>query len=432
MKIAVVGLGYVGMPLAVALSKYQSVIGYDINKDRIKELNDEWDRNREIRQEVLRSSTCVFTDDIKDIASADLYIVTVPTPIDENNDPDLTIVRNASKAIGQVLHSGNIVVYESTVYPGVTEDVCGRILEEESGLISGKDFFLGYSPERINPGDQEHTVENITKVVAAQNEEIAEILFKLYGQMNNGNIYKASNIKTAEASKAIENAQRDINIAFMNEVAIILNKMGLSVNDVIDAASTKWNFLPFKPGLVGGHCIGVDPYYLAKAAMDVNHTPKVILSGRSTNNSMGEFIAEEIVRHLSLARDEDVKSLEQEEISLLMLGFTFKENINDFRNTKVIDVYNELKKFNINVDIHDPYAYPEEVDQEYGIKIRSSLPKDKKYDSIALAVNHDIYADMTNISICSLLKDQRQALIYDIKSCWKGLNFPSSILYKTL
>ena len=282
MKIAVVGLGYVGMPLAVALAKYGDVVGYDVNTTRIEELKEGLDSNREIRQSVLRASTCQFTDHIGDIADAQIYIVTVPTPIDKNNEPDLTIVEKASAAIGAILKKGDIVIYESTVYPGVTEDVCSPILEKESGLKSGKGFFLGYSPERINPGDEEHTVENITKVVAAQTDEVANLLVELYGQMNNGNIFKAKDIKTAEASKAIENAQRDINIAFINEVTMLLNKMGLSSHDVIEAARTKWNFLPFTPGLVGGHCIGVDPYYLAKSALDVGHQPEVILAKCST------------------------------------------------------------------------------------------------------------------------------------------------------
>lgn len=425
MKIAVVGLGYVGMPLAVALAKYGSVVGYDVNQIRVQGLKDGWDSNRELRQDILCTTSCEFTCDIADIKNADIYIVTVPTPIDENNEPDLRIIKSATKALGTLIETGNIVIYESTVYPGVTEDICGKILVQESGLKSGVDFVLGYSPERINPGDEVHTVENITKVVAAQTDEAADLLVELYGQMNGGNIFKAKNIKTAEASKAIENAQRDINIAFINEVTMLLNKMGLSAHDVIDAARTKWNFLPFTPGLVGGHCIGVDPYYLAKSAIDVGHQPDVILAGRKINDGMGAYVAQRIDYFLGSDRQNK---------DILILGFTFKENINDIRNTKVIDIINELTSYGYNVDVHDPQAVPEDVQSEYGIDILSALSKGKTYDCVTLVVNHVSYTEMSVSNISALLKAKSgsKAVIYDIKGIWKDLDFPEIISYETM
>lgn len=426
MKIAVVGLGYVGMPLAIALAKYGSVVGYDVNKKRVAELNDGWDSNREIRQSILRATSCQFTDDIAQIADCRIYIVTVPTPIDDNNDPDLAIVESASAALGGIVKKGDVIVYESTVYPGVTEDICGPIIERESGLKSGVDFFLGYSPERINPGDEVHTVENITKVVAAQNDEVADLLVELYGQMNGGNIFKAVDIKTAEASKAIENAQRDINIAFINEVTMLLNKHGLRAHDVIEAASTKWNFLPFRPGLVGGHCIGVDPYYLAKSAIDVGHQPEVILAGRKTNDGMGAYIAERIDYFLN----ESGKS----KADILILGFTFKENINDIRNTKVIDVIRDLKNKGHKVDVHDPHAMAEEVKEHYDLDILSSLPKETKYDCVALMVPHTTYKDMNATTISRFVKNspESRSIVYDLKHIWNDEEFPDSVDYKYL
>ena len=426
MKIAVVGLGYVGMPLAIALAKYGAVVGYDVNAKRVADLKDGWDSNREICQSVLRATPCKFTDDIAQIADCRIYIVTVPTPIDENNDPDLSVVEKASEALGKIVKKDDVIVYESTVYPGVTEDVCGPIIERESGLKSGEDFFLGYSPERINPGDDVHTVENITKVVAAQTEDVADLLVELYGQMNGGNIFKAVDIKTAEASKAIENAQRDINIAFINEVTMLLNKHGLRAHDVIEAASTKWDFLPFRPGLVGGHCIGVDPYYLAKSAVDVGHQPEVILAGRKTNDGMGAYIADRIDYFLNESgrRDADI----------LVLGFTFKENINDIRNTKVIDVVRALKDKGHNVDVHDPHAMVDEVKDHYDLDILSSLPKDKQYDCVALMVPHSIYKEINAATLSRFVKsdDGARSIIYDLKHIWNDQDFPDSVDYKYL
>ncbi len=427
--IAVIGLGYVGMPLAVVLAKYGQVSGFDIDQTRVAELQKGWDSNREIRQADLRTTTCKFTNDQNAIAAADIYIVTVPTPIDDKNQPDLRAIEAASKTIGNLLKPGNIVVYESTVYPGVTEDICGPVLEAASGLKAGKDFFLGYSPERINPGDQEHTVDNIMKVVAGQTPEVTELLAELYGQMNGGKIFKARDIKTAEASKAIENAQRDINVAFINEVTMLLNKMDLSAYDVLEAARTKWNFLPFVPGLVGGHCIGVDPYYLAKSALDIGHQPEVILAGRKINDSMGQYVAGRIDRFLNRAR-----GFEAEPADILLLGFTFKENINDIRNTKVIDIVRQLQEFGHSVDVHDPHAVAEDVMEEYGIELLASLPQDKKYDCVTLTVNHRIYTEMKVSSVLNLLNtnDSFDPIVYDIKGVWKGLKFPADISYKCL
>ena len=312
-------------------------------------------------------------------------------------------------------------MYESTVYPGVTEDICGALLSECSGLVCGKDFYLGYSPERINPGDTEHTVENITKVVSGQTAEITDLLANIYGRVTNNNIFKAKDIKTAEASKVIENAQRDINVAFINEVTMILNKMDISAYDVLEAAGTKWNFLNFVPGLVGGHCISVDPYYLARCAQNIGHEPDVILAGRQINDGMGTFIAGRIQSCLEPADNN---------AHILILGFTFKENINDIRNTKVIDVVNGLKQKGYEVDVHDPFARPEEVESEYGISIEQTLPADKRYDCVALMVGHQVYRDMTAESLENLLRDNGS--IFDIKGCWKDLDFSSGVSYKTL
>ncbi|MAQ71026.1 MAG: UDP-N-acetyl-D-galactosamine dehydrogenase [Alphaproteobacteria bacterium] len=419
-RIGVIGLGYVGMPLAVRLSKYMPTVGFDISEARVNELREGWDRNREIRQSDLRGTTCRFSFDTSDLKDCNVLIVTVPTPLDENNDPDLGPVRAATKMLAAQLKKGDIVVYESTVYPGVTEDICGTLLEKESGLKCGKDFFLGYSPERINPGDAEHTLEHITKVVSGQTDEVTDLLAEIYGLVNNNNIFKARDIRTAEASKAIENAQRDINVAFINEVTMILNKLGLSSYDVIEAAQTKWNFLPFTPGLVGGHCIGVDPYYLAHCATEIGHEPKVILSGRQINDSMGQFVADALAS--------SVEGVENPRI--LLLGFTFKENINDIRNTKVIDICNALKAKGISVDIHDPHAIPDEVKHEYGIEILAKLPSSENYDCIALTVGHKIYKDLNANQIAALIKDE--GVLYDLKGIWRKQNLDGNFHYKTL
>lgn len=427
--VAVIGLGYVGMPLALALARHGKVTGFDINKARVAGLRRGHDSNNEISAAELRASACAFTHDIADIKTANVFIVTVPTPIDAQNEPDLTAVRAATRGIGQALKSGDIVVYESTVYPGVTEDICGPILEEASGLSCGRDFFLGYSPERINPGDTEHTVDRITKIVAGQTPEVTDFLAALYGRMNGGNIFKARDIKTAEAAKAIENAQRDINIAFINEITMLLNKMGLSALDVLEAARTKWNFLPFAPGLVGGHCIGVDPYYLARAALDIGHTPEVILAGRKINDSMGAYVAQNIHDMLHQGR-----GFIGEKARILLLGFTFKENINDIRNSKVIDVYKTLKNLGHEVDVHDPHAAANEVHEEYGIDLLTEIPEQRRYDCVALTVAHKAYAAMDAADLLPLLNvnDNFSPVIYDIKGLWKTMKLPQNIAYKCL
>lgn len=422
-KISVIGLGYVGMPLAVKLAHSFDVVGYDINADRVEELRTGWDLNREIKQAVLRTTSCAFTFNADDIADSNIYIVTVPTPVDDNNNPDLGPLDAASRLIASYLKKEDIVVYESTVYPGITEDHCGALLTEHSALICGEDFFLGYSPERINPGDKVHTVENITKVVAGQTPEVADILCCIYALVTGDNVFRAKDIKTAEASKAIENAQRDINVAFVNEVTIILNKMGLSAYDVLEAAKTKWNFLPFTPGLVGGHCISVDPYYLAQCAKKIGHEPEVILSGRKINDDMGAYVG---------ARVSDVlKSAHKNEgARILVLGFTFKENINDIRNTKAIDVISYLQNQGHEIDVHDPYALKDDVKAHYNIDLLPTLSKSDDYDAAILLVGHDIYKEMRVNVIEGLVR--KNGLIFDMKAVWKNNNFSDHAMYLTL
>jgi UDP-N-acetyl-D-galactosamine dehydrogenase len=422
-SVAVIGLGYVGMPLALRLSQNIKTVGFDINEIRVEALTQGQDSNREVTSEILRTTACSFTSSLDDIKDCNIYIITVPTPVDQNNNPDLSPVEAASKAVASFLKKGDIVVYESTVYPGITEGFCGKLIEEVSGLKSGEDFFLGYSPERINPGDKEHTVENITKVVSGQTEEVADILYALYSTVTGGKVFKAKNIMTAEASKAIENAQRDINVAFVNEITMILNKMGLSVYDVLEAAGTKWNFLPFVPGLVGGHCISVDPYYLAECAKKIGHIPEVILSGRKINDGMGAYIGEVVHSSLETAGKNNTSKI-------LVLGFTFKENINDIRNTKVIDVVNFLKRLGYVVDVHDPFAQKEEVKSTYGFDLISSLNGEETYDAILPIVSHDLYKQMSPEAISQKLNDG--ALIFDMKCIWKSLNFGAQYTYKTL
>ena len=411
--VAIIGLGYVGMPLALMLARHMRVTGFDIHTERVNELRNGIDRNREIEGPLLRTTTCDFSSQVDDIRACNVFIVTVPTPIDDQNKPDLGLIEAATRTIAAVLKKGDIVVYESTVYPGVTEDICGPILEAGSGLVSGKHFFLGYSPERINPGDAEHTVQKITKVVAGQTDDVADFLVALYGQMNGGNIFRARDIRTAEASKAIENAQRDINVAFINEVTMILNKLGLSSHDVLEAAGTKWNFLQFTPGLVGGHCIGVDPYYLAECAVNVGHDPRIILAGRAINDSMGAYVAD-CLHNLLQAR----KNKQQSRV--LLMGFTFKENINDIRNTKVVDIFKALLGYGYHVDIHDPHARVEDVQHEYGISILDKLPDQRNYDAAALLVGHTVYKDMIPSSLQDIVK--QDGIVYDMKGVWRPMS----------
>ncbi len=423
-KIAIIGLGYVGLPLAIALANHFPVTGFDIDEGRIAELKNGYDRTHEIETAVLKKTALKFVSDPATFHAHDIYIVTVPTPVTENHLPDLLPLQKASETIAKVLTKNAIVVYESTVYPGVTEDFCGPILEAGSNLKAGQDFYLGYSPERINPGDKLHTIDKITKVVSGQTPAVAEKLKQIYGAINGGNIFVAQNIKTAEAAKVIENAQRDINIAFINEIATIVGKLGLSVYDVLDAANTKWNFLNFQPGLVGGHCIGVDPYYLAHCARNLQLDPEVILAGRDTNENMGHTIAQAI--HEKLKKIDAHKN----KTNILVLGLTFKEDIPDLRNTKVTDVIKSLQTFGHNVDVHDPLADPHHAHMHLGIDLLPSLSNNTHYDCIIGAVPHKTYLKLTRQDFVQLLAPK--GLIADIKNMWRKTELPEEMHYWTL
>ncbi|PSG90277.1 nucleotide sugar dehydrogenase [Aurantibacter aestuarii] len=407
-KIAIIGLGYVGLPLAVEFAKKYQVIGFDINQSRISELNKGEDHTLEVSKKALQSVLnqeklgLVFSSSIDDLKEANFYIVTVPTPVDDNKMPILTPLVKASETIAQVLKPNDIVVYESTVYPGVTEDVCVPILEKNSGLQFNKDFYCGYSPERINPGDKTHTVTKIKKVTSGSTPEIGEKVNAVYASIITAGTHLAQSIKVAEAAKVIENAQRDINIAFVNELAKIFNKLDIDTHSVLEAAGTKWNFLPFKPGLVGGHCIGVDPYYLAQKAQEVGYHPEIILAGRRINDSMGEFVATQVLKLMAQ------KAIEVKNSKVLMLGITFKENCPDIRNTKAIDVYKTLASFNMNVDVYDPWADKNEVESEYGITLKENL--NEAYDAIIHTVAHTKFK---TLDITKLAKEN--AVIYDVK-----------------
>ncbi|MEE8532774.1 MAG: nucleotide sugar dehydrogenase [Alphaproteobacteria bacterium] len=411
-RISVVGLGYVGLPLAVALARHFRALGYDRDGARIAELRDGVDRTREVGRDVLRATTLEFADDAAAMAGSDVFIITVPTPVDENNRPDLTALRDASRTVGEHVTRGAIVVVESTVYPGVTEEICGPVIESASGLTCGEQFFLGYSPERINPGDREHTVERITKVVAGQTAEVTERLAGMYGAITSGGVFVARDIKTAEAAKVIENAQRDINIAFVNEVTYIFHKMGLSAHDVLDAAMTKWNFLDFRPGLVGGHCIGVDPFYLAHRAKELGHEPEIVLAGRRINDRMGLFVAEEIAALVGTGR-------------ALVLGLTFKENVPDLRNTKVFDVVRGLGRRGLEVDVHDPHADAGEAMERYGVALMKSLDGAHGYDVVVGTVAHDEYLGFTAATFERLAA--RQAVIADVRGMWRDIVLPEGM-----
>ncbi|MGM1055667.1 MAG: nucleotide sugar dehydrogenase [Bacteroidota bacterium] len=395
-RIAVIGLGYVGLPLARLFATKFPVVGFDINQGRVDELKNGHDRTLEVEDDLLKSalvdkpseSNGLFcTTDLSDIKDCNHYIITVPTPVDKNNRPDLTPLYKSSASIGKVLKKGDIVIYESTVYPGVTEDECVPVLEKESGLKFNVDFFAGYSPERINPGDKEHTVEKILKVTAGSTPETGIRVNDLYAQVITAGTHLAPTIKVAEAAKVIENSQRDINIAFVNELAKIFNMMDIDTQDVLEAAGTKWNFLPFKPGLVGGHCIGVDPYYLAQKAQELGYHPEIILAGRRMNDSMGQYVASEVVK-LMLQNDLKVKNA-----NILVLGITFKENCPDVRNTKVVDVIKNLKEYGTNVTIYDPLANPAEVKHEYGLETSKTMPSGG-FDAVVLAVSHKEFLEL--------------------------------------
>lgn len=411
-KIAIIGLGYVGLPLARLLATKYPVIGFDINQQRVDELKKGHDSTLEVEDELLqaaisktkRMTTGLFcTTNIGDMQSCNYYIITVPTPVDKHNRPDLTPLVKASETVGRILKKGDIVIYESTVYPGVTEDECVPVLERVSGLKFNEDFFAGYSPERINPGDKEHTVEKILKVTSGSTPEIGKKVDALYNSVITAGTHLAPCIKVAEAAKVIENSQRDINIAFVNELAKIFNLMGIDTHDVLEAAGTKWNFLPFKPGLVGGHCIGVDPYYLAQKAEELGYHPEIILAGRRMNDGMGEYVAKQVVKLMIQ------KSLNIKDAEVLMLGITFKENCPDVRNTKVVDVIKALKDYGMKVSIYDPWAEPAEVKHEYGLEISSELPT-KQFDAVVLGVSH---AEFTILNFEKVLKEE--GVLYDVK-----------------
>jgi len=405
-EICVIGLGYVGLPLAVEMAKYFPTTGFDINEKRISLLRAGKDPNREVEGDQLTNSRLLFTYDSALIKKANFIIVAVPTPIDTHKIPDLTPVIKASETVGRNLAKGAIVVYESTVYPGVTEEVCIPILERESGLKWKRDFFAGYSPERINPGDKVHTFANITKIVSGDCEDTLNKVAEVYGTAVKAGIYKAASIKVAEAAKVIENTQRDINIALMNELRIIFDRMGISTREVLDAAKTKWNFLPFEPGLVGGHCIGVDPYYLAYKAEEIGHHPQIIMAGRRINDAMGRYFARELVKLMTRIGLHLAKS------KVLVLGITFKENVKDIRNSKVIDIISELKSFAIHTDVHDPVADPDDVHEEYGINL-TLQPSAKSYDAVILAVPHREFADNNAVSAKTFVKEN--GIFFDLK-----------------
>lgn len=413
-RIGIIGLGYVGLPLAVELGKKYMTVGFDINQQRVNELNKGVDSTLEVDnkelQEVIQSPQDFDNDGLfvstnpDSLLSCNFYIITVPTPTDKNNRPVLTPLKKASETVGKVLKKGDYVVYESTVYPGATEEQCIPVLEEHSGLTFNEDFYVGYSPERINPGDKKHTVTKILKVTSGSTPEAAEVIDQLYKSVITAGTYMASSLKVAEAAKVIENSQRDINIAFVNELAKIFNKLDIDTLEVLEAAGTKWNFLPFRPGLVGGHCIGVDPYYLAQKAQEAGYHPEMILAGRRMNDTMGQYVASEVVK-LMIENDLKIKGG-----TALMLGITFKENCPDIRNTKAIDVYRSLADFSLDVDLFDPWANKDEVVHEYGISIKDTLPN-KKYDAVILTVAHK---EFLNIDLVSLLNDG--GVLYDVKS----------------
>jgi len=420
-RIAVIGLGYVGLPLAAALSRRYQVTGFDIDAKRVAEIKTGHDRTGEVEPDILRSVTTFFTADTADLDAMDIYMVTVPTPVSADNRPDLGPVRAACRTVGKAMREGAIVVFESTVYPGVTEKVCGPLLAEASGLECGRQFFLGYSPERINPGDREHTIDRITKVVAGQTPQAAQTLADVYGAITSGGAFIARDIMTAEAAKVIENAQRDINIAFINEIAMIFANLGLSVHDVLDASATKWNFLNFKPGLVGGHCIGVDPFYLAHCAQEVGLDPHVILAGRQVNDAMADFVADESVRHVA------ANGTTEDRFRFLVLGLTFKEDVPDLRNTKVVDMVARLRARGHDVDVHDPMADPEEAREHYGLGLLTSLSLTGDYDCVIGSVPHSAYRTLTGEALDKLLKPN--GMLADIKGMWRGLSLPEGVRY---
>lgn len=411
-KLAVIGLGYVGLPLAVEFGKKRTVLGFDIDQKRVDELNQGRDRTLEVDTEDLkRASQLRFTTVGADLAGCNVYIVTVPTPIDSFKQPDLTPLIKASETIGKVLKAGDIVVYESTVYPGATEEVCVPVLEKCSGLEYNVDFFAGYSPERINPGDKEHRVTTIKKITSGSTASVATLVDELYAEIITTGTHKAPSIRVAEAAKVIENTQRDVNIALINELSVIFNKMGIDTEDVLQAAGTKWNFLPFRPGLVGGHCIGVDPYYLTHKAQSIGYHPEIILAGRRLNDSMGKYVASQVVKAMTKCR------IHVDQSRVLVLGFAFKENCPDLRNTKVVDIIKELNEYNVQVDVFDPWVDPREAEDEYGV-CPVSKPDSSAYDAVIIAVAHDIFRELGAGGIRAFGKPSH--VVYDLKYVLKS------------
>ena len=418
-RIGLVGLGYVGLPLALALSRHYPVTGFDVGESRVSELKAGHDRTGEITDFGAPAGSLRFVDDPAAIAGSNVFIIAVPTPVDADNRPDLSALVSACRTVGKVLERDAVVVFESTVYPGVTEDICGPELERVSGLACGSDFYLGYSPERINPGDREHTIDRITKVVAGQTPEVAALLAGLYGAVTSGGTFVAKDIKTAEAAKVIENAQRDINIAFVNEVTQIFGRLGISMLDVLDAASTKWNFLPFAPGLVGGHCIGVDPFYLAHCAQEAGHDPEIILAGRRINDGMGGYVAASIAETLT------GDGAAEGSARVLVLGLTFKENVPDLRNSKVVDVIEHLKGRGHAVHVHDPLAPAEEARQLYGIDLCPGLGDVSGYDCLIGAVAHREYRAFVPEDFARLVRPG--GVVADIKGMWRDVVLPEGL-----
>jgi UDP-N-acetyl-D-glucosamine/UDP-N-acetyl-D-galactosamine dehydrogenase len=408
-KICVVGLGYVGLPIALELAKMFSVIGFDINPGRVELMRKRIDPSKELNAEAFEGADIYFTANLEEIKSASFYIVAVPTPVDEHKVPDLTPLIKASETLGKVVKKGDYVVYESTVYPGCTEEDCVPVIERVSGLKSKTDFKIGYSPERINPGDKDNSLTKVVKIVSGCDEESLDLISEIYGSIITPGIFKATSIKVAEAAKVIENTQRDLNIALMNELSQIFNRMNINTFEVIEAASTKWNFINMKPGLVGGHCIGVDPYYLTYKSMELGYEPQIILSGRRINDGMSGYVAKKAVKFL-LTKNKNIH-----DCRVLIMGATFKENVSDIRNSKVFDLYNELKEFSLAVDIVDPYADPEEVCKEYGVELKSEVGNG--YDAIIIAVNHEPYLHLDEAYFTSI--SSPEAILMDIKNIFR-------------
>lgn len=423
-KICIVGLGYVGLPLAVAFSKKFDVIGYDKDKQRIDELKRFIDKTNEVYSDEIKRSNIFFTNNEKDISKSRIIIIAVPTPINIYKDPDLQPLNSATTTVARNIKKGSVIVYESTVYPGLTEEVCVPLIESVSGFKWKKDFFVGYSPERVNPGDKNHTIEKIKKIVSGDTPYTVDLLSKIYGSIIDAGIHKASSIKVAEAAKVIENTQRDINIAFINELSILFSKLGINTKEVLDAASTKWNFLRFEPGLVGGHCIGVDPYYLAYKAREIGYHPEILLAGRRINDSMGSYVANLTLKTLSEA------GIKINSANILILGLSFKENIPDIRNSKVKDIYDDLKKWGVNVYVVDPYADKKDALKEYGIKL-SDIKKNFLYDAVILAVKHRVFVEMGEEKMINMIR--KNGVFFDVKSVFSSEKFiKASIRYLSL